>query len=491
VTQKQTIDRRADGDELGRAGFLTDADRSRIVVLIPRGEAIRNFVYSGAVRELNHHARVSLWSVIQDQSILGRFESDMEEVAALENEPFHPAFQSLLNFIDLVHLRMLGTVNAKELWARRGEQKLMGPDWVRRKAVNGLTGALSNNPALDLLTRGSQFIAGKSPGTARFRKSLEKLRPALVFNGSHIHGPASARPLAAARRLGIPTAGFIFSWDNLTTRGRIKDSYDYYLVWHQRMKEELTAFYPSVSPNRVFVTGTPQFDFHFDKKFTLDRVDLCARMGLDPARPFILYTTGVNEHFPEEHRTVEFVARAIQNMTPAPQLLVRTYIKGTSQEMLALARKNLPGVIFPPVLWKSDALTPMYEDISIYNSLLRHCSLGVNAASTVSLELMMYDKPVINLGFDPPGSQLGRWNKFERHLRLDHYRPVAESGAVMIARSPSDLDQMIRYALANPGAQAKERGRFLREMFGDTLDGNSAKRVAQTLASLARKELRR
>ncbi len=47
----------------------------------------------------------------------------------------------------------------------------------------------------------------------------------------------------------------------------------------------------------------------------------------------------------------------------------------------------------------------------------------------------MLDKPVINLDFDPPGSNLPWCLGYQRHIRFDHYRPVAESGAVMVARS--------------------------------------------------------
>jgi hypothetical protein len=486
----ETLDRRVRDSSKDFSARSQPSERPRVVFIIPRGEALRNFVYSRAVRELNRHASVTLLSITQDESTLGPFISDVDQVVPLLYEPYHPALQGLLNFIDLAHYRVLGTVVAKQFWERRREENLKFLAGLRRQLVNAAVKPFSNQRSLEFLTNRSQELAARGRGTVRFLDLLRQLRPALVFNGSHIHSPAAARPLAAAHKLGIPTAGFIFSWDNITSRGRITDHYDYYLVWHQRMRNELLRYYPSVSPDRVFITGTPQFDFHFKPEFTLSRAEICRRMGLDPARPFILYTTGVAGHFPEEHRTVELVAQCIQRMTPAPQLLVRTYIKGTSQEMSALAKQNLPGVVFPPVLWKSDALTPMYEDISIYSSLLRHCSLGINAASTVSLELMMFDKPVINLGFDPPGSALGRWSRFDRHLGLDHYIPVAESGAVKIARSSSDLETMIRDAFQNPGREADARRQFLQETFGETLDGNSAKRISDTIASLVLPESR-
>jgi hypothetical protein len=195
----------------------------------------------------------------------------------------------------------------------------------------------------------------------------------------------------------------------------------------------------------------------------------------------------MHTHFPEEHRTVEAVARIVQKlpMLPKPQVVVRTYIKGTSDEMKALAERNLEDVIFPRVLWTERWLTPLFEDLSVYSGMLRHASLGINVASTVSLELLLFKKPVINLGFDPPGSKLPHSMRYERHLVFDHYRPVTESGAVMVARSEKELEEMIVRGLQSSPAQGPQALALLREMFGEMLDGQSGTRVARTLLDLA------
>jgi hypothetical protein len=117
--------------------------------------------------------------------------------------------------------------------------------------------------------------------------------------------------------------------------------------------------------------------------------------------------------------------------------------------------------------------------------VLRHAAAGVNVASTVTLELLIHDQPVVNLGFDPPGANLPYSMRYERHLAFDHYRPVASSGAVMVARSEQDLERMLTLALTDPAAQKAERAALLRQMFGNRLDGRSGVRVAETLLDLA------
>jgi hypothetical protein len=306
-----------------------------------------------------------------------------------------------------------------------------------------------------------------------------------VFNGSHIHGKAGFLPVRVAHEMGIKTAGFVFSWDNLTSRSRIMEPYDYYFVWHEGMRQQLLEIYPEIPTEHVHVTGTPQFDFHFKEEFWLSREELAAQIGFDPARSFVFYTTGIDAHFPEEHRTVQLVIDILRELPEKPQLVVRTYVKGTSDEMQALAAQNLPDVYFPDVAWDPEWFVPAYEDQAVYTSLLRECAVGINAASTVSLELMMHNKPVINLGFDPPGSVLAHAYRYERHIEFDHYRPVAESGGVMVARSADDMREMLKASFRRPEEQASQRRKLLDAFFSNCLfDGLSGRRIAERLSGV-------
>ncbi len=152
--------------------------------------------------------------------------------------------------------------------------------------------------------------------------------------------------------------------------------------------------------------------------------------------------------------------------------------------MNALAEKGLPDVVFPDVAWDDKWFMPMYEDLAVYSSCLHHAAMGINAASTVSLELMILDKPVMNLGFDPLGSQISHAYRWERHIHFDHFQPVADSGGVMVAWSQKDIRDFIRRALEYPALEGQARQFFIRDMFGSTLDGCSGVRMANQFMAL-------
>ncbi len=465
------------------------AVRPHVVVVVPRGEAVRNFLYSDTLPELAKAARVTVLSVVQDDAILAGTRPYAEILPLPEFPPPRPAAY-LRTLIENAHDRWLWSAVAQNHWQLR-DLRASERGWsarARRQLVKLSARLLAHEPVLAALTRWEQALHHRLRPTREFDALFAQLEPDLVFNGSHIHGLAGELPLRVAARLGIPTAGFIFSWDNLTSRSRIFVPYDHYLVWHENMKAQLLRIYPRLKPAQVAVTGTPQFDFHCDPRFAWSRAELCAAVGLDPARPYVLYTTGIANHFFAEHLHVAAVIQYLSELglEPKPQLVVRTYVKGTSPEMLALAARAAgPDVIFPPVRWESRWQTPLPEDLRLYTNLLRHAALGINAASTVSLELLLFDHPVINLDFDPPEANLPACLGYRRHIRFDHYWPIAQSGAVMVARSSADLRSMLKRGLTDPAADRDQRRALLTQTFGAALDGHAGRRVATTLLTLA------
>ena len=476
------------------------ASKPHVLLIIPRGEAVRNFLYSDTLPALSEEARVTLLSVIHDETFRERFGRYADRIVPLETYRESRAVGYLRILIKEAHLRWLWSEVARNRWEVWDHRRTPNPgsaygrknvesrhaSWLYINTQKVVYTALANRPTLRALTQLENRLTYRRRPTRFFDELYDELQPDLILNGSHIHGSAGLLPIRVAHRMGIKTTGFVFSWDNPTSRSRIMEPYDYFFVWHQLMKSQIRAQYPHIAEDRMFITGTPQFDFHFKPEYSLSRDELAARIGFDPSRPFILYTTGIDAHFPEEHHTLELVIRLLDQLDvpQKPQLVVRTYVKGTSDEMNRLATQNIPDVYFPPMQWDPEWYVPAFNDLTIYTSLLREAALGINAASTVSLELLMHDKPVINLAFDPPGSNLPYPYRWRRHIEFDHYQPVADSGAVMVAEKLDDMKQMLTHGLTNPEDESPARQAFIKDVFGD-MDGSSGRRIADCLLELA------
>jgi len=182
---------------------------------------------------------------------------------------------------------------------------------------------------------------------------------------------------------------------------------------------------------------------------------------------------------------VEGIADILQGLDgpEPPQLLVRVYPKDLTGRFEPL-RKARPDILFQKTAWERSWLTPKYEDSFALINALRHCALGINIASTVSLELCMFDKPVINVGYNAPSASPNEY-RFADFYEFDHYRPLVGSGAVEVARDPSEMREMIKNSLVRPERRRRQRKELIGKMFGPTLDGRSAERVAQALLKIA------
>jgi len=459
--------------------------RPRIAAILPRGEAIRNFVYTGALDEVAREADLALLSVMPCDDLRDLMTARYQHVFPLRQIQEKRIVGSLREILDMAHGRWLWSEAARERWRLREAEATTPRQRVKRELKKLACYPFASRYGLQLLSNTERAVSRWCRTNDEYERLFTELKPALVFNASHVHSQVAIQAVQAAQRLGIPTASFIFSWDNLTSQGRIMPPYDYYLVWNEAIRNQLLEIYHSVRPDQVFVTGTPQFDFHFRREFKWSREEFCARVGADPKRPIVLYATGMANHMPGEPRIVEEIAEMVRGMTDLgrPQLLVRVYPKDLTGRFEQLKHQH-PDILFPTIPWEPQWLTPRPEDAYLLTNMLRHAAVGINVASTISLELCMFDKPVINVGFNPSGVDTSEVD-YERYYRFDHYRPLVERGAVSLARSKSELRVMLQRALTTPNADSPARRAFIQSMFGNTLDGYSGLRVAARLIKLA------
>ncbi|MBX9602056.1 MAG: hypothetical protein K2X35_13660 [Bryobacteraceae bacterium] len=460
-----------------------------MLAVLPRGEAIRNFVYAPTMEVLRKQCEVDLLSVVPgEESWKGLKECSPETQELVARDEAYPV-RLLREILDVAHGRYLWSQAAQLRWEIRDHEADNFVAALKRSTKKIAAWTLGRPGSIDRLASIERQASRWFNRDNYYADYLQRRRPDLVFNASHVHSRIAVPVVQAAQWLGIPTATFLFSWDNLTSQGRILPAYDHYLVWNEDIRRQLLDIYPRVQASQITVTGTPQFDFHFQTEHFWTREEYCRRLGLSPRKPIVLYTTGMPNHFPGEERIVEGIGDALAAMTDLgpPQLVVRVYPKDRTSRFESLKQRR-PDIHFPEIPWEPAWLTPKREDLPLWTNMLRHCEAGINICSTVTLELCMLDKPAINLAYDPPGMDI-RPLSFARYYQFDHYRPIVASGALEYVASEDLLPQALDRALRAPGTRQNQRRELIRSFFGETLDGKSSHRVAAALAAFARQNL--
>jgi hypothetical protein len=109
----------------------------------------------------------------------------------------------------------------------------------------------------------------------------------------------------------------------------------------------------------------------------------------------------------------------------------------------------------------------------------------VNLSSTVTVDAAIFDRPVVNLDYDPePGGANQSLVKDINHL-WTHFKPIAGSGGVWLADNEEEVVEGIKMYLANPCLH-RERRRWIAEYVCGFVDGRCGERMARAVLDFVR-----
>lgn len=356
------------------------------------------------------------------------------------------------------------------------------------KAIYSFTRFVHSDTSMLFVER-LQFLSfSKNTITQSYIEILKEDQPDQVFF-THQRPPYLAPFLGAARKLKIPVSTFIFSWDNLSSKSRMMGVFDYFFVWSHLMKSELLTFYPNVPNNKVKVVGTPQFEPYAMAKYATKPEDFFKKFNLDSNVKTICFSCADASIGPNDPIVIKAIANGIRNHTIATKVVLIVRTSPFDDESRFIEVKDA----FPEILWNVPKWTltrenhaenwsqrvPSEEDIKDLRSLLENVDLNINMCSTMSLDFMLFDKPVINTVF---GNRDNGLYDDQRFLKYDHIKKVVDSESVTIAKNEAELIDQINKALKNPMERTTQRKAMVDLQISEPLEGTS-KRIVSALSN--------
>jgi len=162
----------------------------------------------------------------------------------------------------------------------------LAPEVVRRVTAAGVVRSPRSLGKLDRLLSRVERSVPTSRTLARFVSDRDA--EVVVVSPLLQLGSRQADVLRAARELGVPTCFCAYSWDNLTTKGRIRGDPDLVTVWNEVQRREAIELH-GVDPDRVLAAGATAYDHWFGWRPRTSREGFCATAGLRADRPYVLY----------------------------------------------------------------------------------------------------------------------------------------------------------------------------------------------------------
>ncbi len=461
----------------------------KYLLLIPDGVGIRNFLCTSVIDYLLAEGEVIVWHQLPE-SCLDPYKDKWDRAVHWERLPsFREGLMERIlrqaKIYAQLYWRAKGHARSSMISFRRPHGRILSRliDWFAK----GLGILLGNQLGTIWLDRQHARFTLRASYMRPFEQFLEDHQPAVVFC-THQRASIAVPAMLAARELNIPTATFVYSWDNLP-KGRMAVHADHFLVWSDLMESELRQFYPEVSPEAIHIVGTPQFEHYCNPELVVSRGEFLKDLGLKPDRLVVCFSGNDQSTSPNDPYYLADLAEAMRVYPESerPQILFRRCpvdLSGRYQWVL----DRFPEIIISDPLWFTTEsgnwtqIIPSMEDVKLLVNIVIHCDMVVNLGSTMAMDFAIFDKPGIFLNYDPVNGAHESW--VERIYQLPHFMTVHELQPVYWAHSVDELGAVIQNALADSSDKAFARRKWLHTIVQHPLE-NASQRCFQALHQIA------
>jgi len=285
-------------------------------------------------------------------------------------------------------------------------------------------------------------------------EALKKENPSLVFCTSQRSSSVIA-PIEAAKSLGIPTVCFIFSWDNLPKATIVVEA-DYYFVWSKHMKDELLFYYPNVTDEQVIITGTPQFEGHFDNKYLKTKKEFFKEYNLDPDKNYICFSGDDVTTSPNDPYYLEDTAEAVKRLNAKGfniGIIFRRCPVDFSDRYDFVIKKHEDIIVPIAPKWEQagsmwNAIMPTKKDTELLINTAKHTDLVINVGSSMAFDYACHKKPCAFINYDTKKRNHPTWD-IEHIYKYVHFQSMPNKKAVYWLNDKEEIEHIINKALAS------------------------------------------
>ncbi|MCZ4318529.1 hypothetical protein O4H26_05965 [Aequorivita viscosa] len=460
----------------------------KLAVVITDGVGFRNFVLSDFLVEAEQNFNeIVIFSCLPASVYKGITDCRVIELEVFEEHFFTWFFRKTKEVAHLQNYKKGNFGITDNLNTNKSKSKT--PRGYATRLIFKITSLFHSEKWISLFNKLQQNTFKNKSITKNYLAILKKEKPDQLFF-THQRPPYIAPMVYAAHKLNFNTSAFIFSWDNLASKGRMAADFKNYLVWSELMKNDLLRFYKNVKAEAIEVVGTLQFEPYVLPRYATTKEKFQEQFGLKADLQTVCFSCGDISTSKNDELYIETIAKALQQgQLPRFNFIVRTSPAEDPIRFKEISERY-PFIIWNYPDWKISRhghqeawsqRVPSIEDVKHLRAILEFSDISINMLSTMSLDFMEFDKPVINPVFGTENNGLYNDGRF---LNYEHIEYVVKSKATIIARNNTELIEAIRFYLENPDSNHTERQLLLAQQIGKPLQGTS-KRIVKTLRQWA------
>ena len=409
------------------------ADKRKVFLLLKHGTALRNFLKTDflptllAREDLEIHAFTPVWN---DASLQAEIRHPRVKLCPMPD--YHESsFEKKI--IRLHRNSWASRSRLRSYWSERINKRPKA--WLLHAAEFLLGAILMLIP--ERVWRIWINCASKDKAS---RELLLREKPDLVFYVNHNQRENSL--VKEAQKLGIHTLYFCENWDHLY-QWPSNMVHDEVLVWGPIVRE-LVANHHQMPRSKIGILGVPQFDIYVNGKLP-DRETFFREHKLDPNVPLVFFATTSDQDFPYNHEVIEIILGMNESgrFTRKCQFILRPHPRCDFANYEKYGRR--PGVYAQPPgrpAQLADGWNPSYDDMAELAATIRHSDIVICPSSTIIVDAIACDKPVVAIAFDGPHEDL---NFYLSHRRIFKFELMQDILRLDCFRVSETREQFLRY----------------------------------------------
>ena len=419
--------------------------KKRILLFVPDGVGIRNYLYSDVFKHeqfevvlLHDFPKI----VIDDLALDLPIKSEIR-VPSYREGIVEKFLRELIHRVRIIrNVRTQDNPSIYRFWKRSGSGLTHRIFYGLIKGIAPLI--RTYNGVLGLERRYTKSVKANS-GYQAIKRQIEELSVDQVFC-THQRAIKATPVMLAARELGLKTSTVIYSWDNLP-KARLPFRADTYFLWSEVMVEHMQVFYPEIPREKLVISGSPQFEFYQNSEIIIDRELFFRQNGLDPDRRIICFSGDDVRTSPYDPDYLRDLAQQVTDsgLNSEFQILLRRCpvdLSGRYQDVVS----QFPDLIVEvPPKWREDvkewsAVYPEKVDVGLLTNLAYHADVVVNLGSTMAFDFGMFNKPCIFINYDQPHAQ--NWS-VKAIYQYEHFRSMPAEDCVWWWNDKNGIIQLL------------------------------------------------
>lgn len=451
-----------------------------LFLVITRGLLVRNIMRTNVIKKLVDHGNIRI--VVMFPNVLKKelpayfieeFKNDNIVLEVIPNATFRQGARIFNNFTSKLVFTRSTRIYTK--YHINNEKRMSLIPYIFHSTFYTILSQFT------FLKRIARWMSNKFFVSHAYESYFEKYKPDLVFSTSIMSG-IDNEIMQEAQKRGVKTVAMPKSWDNLD-KLFFRFEPDAFLVQNEVMRQEVVKLQAFHKEN-IHVVGFSQFDIYSDQSIILSKEEYCKKKNFDPSFPILFlgsegeWSTGDTEVF----RSI--IQAKNEGKIPNCNILIRPHFSSVRHHEYGQFSKEQNVFIDDKYRLSDffvDSWEPSREDNEDFVNSLFHCNIMISFASTLALDAVSFDKPIIGIryGVRPIDGEF----RADLLYKTCHYEWVLETKAIDIVDSPSELFQTIHNYLKNTHYKKNER-EILRQKLCYKNDGNSSQRIVDVILSL-------